>query len=68
MLASQAELPVVAPGDLITFLDTGAYQDAVAANFNALPRPGTVLVSGANARWIKRAETIADVFARDIVE
>lgn len=68
VLASQAKLPAVALGDVIAFLDTGAYQDAVAANFNALPRPGTVLVSGANARWIKRPETIADVFARDIDE
>ena len=68
VLASQTELPVVATGDVIAFLDTGAYQDAVAANFNALPRPGTLLVSGAQARWIKRPETIADVFARDIVE
>ncbi|HEY0493037.1 MAG TPA: hypothetical protein VGD57_06185, partial [Candidatus Dormibacteraeota bacterium] len=68
VLASQVELPDVKIGDVIAFLDTGAYQDAVAANFNALPRPGTVLVTGAEARWIKRAETIADVFARDIVE
>jgi len=68
VLASQMELPSVAAGDVIAFLDTGAYQDAVAANFNALPRPGTVLVSGAQARWVKRPETIADVFARDIVE
>jgi len=68
VLASQAKLPAVTVGDLIAFLDTGAYQDAVAANFNALPRPGTVLVSGADARWIKRPETIADVFARDIDE
>jgi diaminopimelate decarboxylase len=67
VLASQVELPLLSPGDVIAFLDTGAYQDAVAANFNALPRPGTVLVSGSNARWIKRPETIADVFARDVV-
>jgi diaminopimelate decarboxylase len=68
VLASQVELPRVEVGDVIAFLDTGAYQDAVAANFNALPRPGTVLVTGDQARWIKRPETIADVFARDIVE
>jgi diaminopimelate decarboxylase len=68
VLASQVELPPVRVGDVIAFLDTGAYQDAVAANFNALPRPGTVLVTGNEARWIKRPETIAEVFARDIVE
>jgi diaminopimelate decarboxylase len=68
VLASQVDLPAVKIGDVIAFLDTGAYQDAVAANFNALPRPGTVLVTGSEARWIKRPETTADVFARDIVE
>ncbi len=49
----------------IALLDTGAYQEANASNFNALPRPATVLVNGAEAEVIKRAETIADVFARD---
>ena len=52
---------------MIALLDTGAYQDACAANFNALPRPGTVMVSGDQAEWIKRPETVAEVFARDIV-
>ena len=68
VLASQVQLPRVSVGDVIAFLDTGAYQDAVASNFNALPRPGTVLVTGDKARWIKRPETIADVFARDVAE
>jgi hypothetical protein len=26
-----------------------------------------VLVSGSSAEWIKRPETVADVFARDVV-
>lgn len=67
VLAEQAMLPEVAAGDIVAFLDTGAYQDAASANFNAMPRPGTILVSGAHAEWIKRPETIADVFARDIM-
>jgi diaminopimelate decarboxylase len=59
--------PAVGPGDVIAFLETGAYQDASAANFNGLPRPATVLVCGAAAEVIKRRETIEDVLARDIV-
>jgi len=35
--------------------------------FNALPRPGIVLVHGERAEWIKRPETVADVFVRDLV-
>ena len=67
LLVPDALLPEVTPGDLIALLVTGAYQDAGANNFNALPRPATVLVSGAQAEVVKRRETIAEVFARDIV-
>jgi diaminopimelate decarboxylase len=52
---------------VIAFLDAGAYQDAVSNNFNAMTRPATVLVNGSEAEIIKRAETIDDVFARDVV-
>ncbi len=67
VLASRVRLPPVEPGDVIAFLDTGAYQDACAANFNALPRPGTLLVSGGEAEWVKLPETVEQVFARDVV-
>ncbi len=63
----QALVPDVVPGDSLAFLDTGAYQDGLACNFNALPRPGMVLVRGEQAEWIKRPETVADVFMRDLV-
>jgi diaminopimelate decarboxylase len=52
---------------VLAFLDTGAYQEASASNFNALPRPATVLVSGAGAEIVKTAEHIDDIFARGIV-
>jgi diaminopimelate decarboxylase len=67
VLAHQVRLPAVELGDTLAFLDTGAYEDACAANFNALPRPAIVLVSGDRAEIVRRAETIEDVFARDIV-
>jgi diaminopimelate decarboxylase len=59
--------PDVVPGEVIAFLETGAYQEASAANFNGLPRPATVLVCGATAEVVKRRETIEDVLGRDIV-
>jgi diaminopimelate decarboxylase len=67
VLVPDARLPDVTEGDHIAFLDTGAYQDATAANFNAMPRPATVLVHGREAEVIKKAETIEDVFRRDVV-
>lgn len=67
VIVPDAELPPVSAGDVVAFLDTGAYQDASANNFNALPRPATVLVNGNSAEVIKRAETIDEVFARDVI-
>lgn len=60
-----ATIPEVQAGDLVAFLDTGAYQEACASNFNALPRPATVLVEDGAATIARRAETVADVFRRD---
>ncbi|MBX3421324.1 MAG: hypothetical protein KF752_07180 [Pirellulaceae bacterium] len=54
-------------GDVIAILDTGAYQEVSASNFNAIPRPATVLVHGDQAEIIRRAESIDEVFARDLV-
>jgi diaminopimelate decarboxylase len=67
VLVANARLPELAAGDLLVFLDTGAYQDAGSNNFNAMPRPATVLVHGDEAEVIRRAETGADVFRRDVV-
>jgi len=57
----------VTGGDVVAFLDTGAYQDSSASNFNAMPRPATVLINDKQAEIIKRRETFADVFRRDTV-
>lgn len=67
VIVPDAHLPEVTPGDVVAFLDTGAYQDAASSNFNALPRPATVLVHGDEAEIVKRAETVDDVFRRDVV-
>lgn len=67
VIVPNAQLPEVREGDHIAFLATGAYQDATAANFNAMPRPGTVLVRGTEAWVIRRPETVEDVFRRDVV-
>ncbi|MDW5594836.1 alanine racemase [Conexibacter stalactiti] len=67
VLAEAREMPRAAAGDLLAFLDTGAYQDTTASNFNAMGRPATVLVSGDRAEVVKRAETLDDLLARECV-
>ena len=65
-IAPSTPLPAgVAVGDLLAFLATGAYEETLAGNFNSMPRPASVLVSGSEAEVIRRAETLNDVLARD---
>ena len=66
LLARDVEAPAIASGDVIAFLDTGAYQDAAASNFNALARPATVLVTENRCTLIKPRETLEEIFARDL--
>ncbi len=61
------KVPDMKEGDIVAYLDMGAYQEVSASNFNALPRPAMLLVNGSKAEVIKRAETIEDVFSRDII-
>ena len=63
----QAPVPKLESDDIIAFLNTGSYIEPYTCNFNALPRPGMVLVSGDQANWVKRPETQDEVFARDVV-
>ena len=58
-------IPEVEVGDIFAFLDTGAYQEVSCSNFNAMPRPATVLVTGDQAHIIRHAETEAEVLSRD---
>jgi diaminopimelate decarboxylase len=37
------------------------------SNFNAIPRPATVLVTGDQASVIRRRETEEEVFSRDVL-
>lgn len=63
-LYQQVPVPELEAGDVIAMLNTGAYIEPMAANFNALPRPGMVLVCDDQADLIKRHETLDEVFAR----
>ena len=55
----------VNPNDLVAVAATGAYCHSLASNYNYVTRPAIVAVKGGNAHLILRAETEADMFARD---
>ena len=60
-------IPEVEVGDILALFDTGAYQEVSMSNFNAIPRPATVLVTGDRAAVIRQRETQEDVFRRDVI-
>ncbi|WP_235563048.1 diaminopimelate decarboxylase [Microbacterium sp. Root53] len=55
----------VTPGDLLAVPATGAYCAPLASNYNHVPRPPVVAVTGGTARIIVRGERIEDLLARD---
>ena len=43
---------------LLAVAATGAYTEAMASNYNRLPRPGAVIVGDRGTRWLVRRETL----------
>jgi diaminopimelate decarboxylase len=64
---SGATMPALEPKDVLAIMDVGHYAESQASQFNSLPRPATVLVKDGEAELIKRAETVEDVFATQIL-
>src|SRR5215211_2809088 len=65
VLATDADLPDLSPGDLLAFLDTGAYGMTMASNYNGQPRPAEIVVSGGAARVARRRETWEELLATE---
>lgn len=55
----------VNPNDLLAVAATGAYCHSLASNYNYLTRPAIVAVEDGEVDLLLRAETEADMFARD---
>ena len=57
------KLPEVHEGDLLAFLNAGAYGYSMASNYNSRPRPPEIMVHEGKAQLIRRRETIEDLLA-----
>lgn len=55
------------PGDILAVQSTGAYNYAMASNYNRLPRPAMVLVADGQAELIVRRETYEDLLKCDLM-
>ncbi|MBL7964849.1 MAG: diaminopimelate decarboxylase [Flavobacteriales bacterium] len=54
------KLEEVREGDVLAFLNAGAYGFAMASNYNSRPRPAEILVHQGRAHLIRRRETLED--------
>jgi diaminopimelate decarboxylase len=61
VLIDAVELPEPRRGDLLAVPATGAYTLSMGSNYNVVPRPAAVLVSGGDARLIRRRESVDDL-------
>ncbi|MDX6504868.1 MAG: diaminopimelate decarboxylase [Gaiellaceae bacterium] len=66
VLIERVELPEPRRGDVIAVPVTGAYTLAMSSSYNAVPRPAAVLVSGGEARLIRKRETVEDLLALEL--
>ncbi|MDA8193294.1 MAG: diaminopimelate decarboxylase [Thermaerobacter sp.] len=65
ILVRDVELPPMVAGDRLVVLGTGAYNYAMASNYNRVPRPPVVVVKDGEARvWVQR-ESWADLTRLD---
>jgi len=66
IVVADARLPSdVAVGDVLATPVTGAYGYSMASNYNKVPRPAVVFVSGGEARLVVRRETYDDLIRLD---
>lgn len=59
------ETPPLERGDILAVLSTGAYSDSMASNYNRLPRPAVVFLTGDEARLMVDRENYDDLLVRE---
>ena len=67
LLGENMELQEAKAGDILAVLTTGAYNYSMASNYNRVPRPALVEVSGGKARLAVRRESYEDLTKNDII-
>jgi diaminopimelate decarboxylase len=65
-LALDREMELPEPGELLAIHTVGAYGFSMASQYNQRPRPAEVMVRGAEARLVRRRETLDDLVAAEL--
>lgn len=66
-LLPDTQLQRVEEGDIMAVFCTGAYNHAMASNYNRFRRPAMVLVADGKADLVYRRETLDDIVSRDVI-
>lgn len=61
------ELPLPKIGDLLLIHDTGAYGASMGSNYNSKPHAAEVLISGGEAKLIRRRQNLETLLADEII-
>ncbi|CAH1210441.1 Diaminopimelate decarboxylase [Paenibacillus plantiphilus] len=67
MLIWDLELPKVNSGDLLAVFCTGAYNYAMASNYNRIRRPAVVFVKDGQADIAVKRESLDDIIGNDVI-
>jgi len=60
------QIPDPEVGDILAILNAGAYGYTMASNYNSRPRPAEVLITGGEARLIRKRETIENLLSTQV--
>ena len=66
-LIPELALAAPRPGDILAVQATGAYNYAMASNYNRFPRPAVVLVNDGRADVVVEREPLADLIRLDVI-
>ena len=66
LIQEHTRVQPVRTGDVLAVLSTGAYNYAMASNYNRVPRPPVVMVHEGKSRVIVRGESVEDMARLDV--
>ncbi len=67
LLIENIMMPEIKTGDTLAVLATGAYNYSMSSNYNRIPRPPVIALSGTESKVIIKRETYDDVIANDVL-
>ncbi|MCL4413048.1 MAG: diaminopimelate decarboxylase [Candidatus Thermoplasmatota archaeon] len=66
VLRKDVMLPKLEYGDLLAFLNAGAYVTSMASNYNMIPRPKEIMLDGNDEIMLRREDTLDDMLSQFI--